>query len=323
MVYATCLSLTACMPMLDSPPLFQSEPVLHKNHFTTRDGLVLPVASWLPAHQPPRAIVIALHGFNDYSQAFRTAGAFFQAQGVGLFAYDQRHFGRSPRPGLWAGMEAYATDLRDFTRAVHQHYPGLPVYILGESMGGAVSIVALQGASAPRVDGVILVAPAVWGRTTMPWYQRGLLSLLSHTWPALQLTGKGLGIRPTDNVEVLKGLSRDPWVIKGTRVDALSGLADLMDAALAGGTAIREKRLLLLYGERDQIIPKAPVQQFMHSLKGARKLRIAIYAEGYHLLLRDLGAERPLRDIAAWLENPEQPLPSGADRQPESSPARP
>lgn len=309
----TCLFLTACMPMVDSPELFQTPPELHKAHFITRDGVILPVYRWWPDEEKPEAVVVAVHGFNDYGHAFVRAGEFLKQQGIALIAYDQRHFGLSPRPGLWPGMAAYVHDLADFTAAIRHQYPGIPVYILGESMGGAVATVMLAGSEAPAVDGVILVAPAVWGRSTMPWYQRGLLTLFTHTAPWLKLTGKGLNIRPSDNIEVLKGLSRDPWVIKGTRVDALSGLADLMDEALASGHRLSNRRVLLLYGERDEIIPKPPMRRFMASLRFAEHVRVGIYAEGYHLLLRDLGAERPLRDVAAWIGNPDRPLPSGAD----------
>jgi len=42
--------------------------------------------------------------------------------------------------------------------------------------------------------------------------------------------------------------------------------------------------------------------------------RIALYAEGYHMLLRDLRAETPLADIAHWIADRARPLPSGADR---------
>jgi len=49
-------------------------------------------ASWLP-DGTPGAIVLALHGFNDYSNAFATTGQAFAASGIAVFAYDQRGFG--------------------------------------------------------------------------------------------------------------------------------------------------------------------------------------------------------------------------------------
>ena len=41
---------------------------------------------------------------------------------------------------------------------------------------------------------------------------------------------------------------------------------------------------------------------------------VAIYEDGYHMLLRDLQAEVVWRDILAWIENPAAGLPSGGDR---------
>jgi alpha-beta hydrolase superfamily lysophospholipase len=301
---ACCLFLLACRAEIPMSPSFNNTPELHKTHFMTRDGVKLPLQTWLPHKHPPKAVILALHGFNDYSQAFVRAGDYFSRQGLALLAYDQRHFGLSPKPGLWAGTAAYVQDLMDFAASARQHYPGLPLYILGESMGGAIAAVTLARPDAPAIEGLILVAPAVWGRDTMPWYQRGLLSLCSHTVPELKLTGKGLKRQPSDNIEVLRGLSRDPWVIKATRVDALSGLSDLMDAALVSGPGLRHQRLLLLYGERDEIIPAPPVRRFMASLEPSANLRTLIYPHGYHLLLRDLGAEQALADIVTWINTP-------------------
>lgn len=302
MVIGTCLILTACMPKIDSRPSFLNPPQLHKTHFTNRDGQDLPVRFWLPQTLPPRAVIVALHGFNDYGHAFVNAGQYFSRHGLALIAYDQRHFGLSPKPGLWAGITAYVQDMCDFTEQVRSLYPGVPLYWLGESMGGALATVAQTTPNPPGIDGLILVAPAVWGRSTMPWYQRGLLSVLARTVPGLKLTGEGLKRQPSDNIEVLRGLSRDPWVIKGTRVDALSGLSDLMDLALASGHRLKNQPVLLLYGQRDDIIPWPPVRQFIDSMASSPRVNILIYPNGYHLLLRDLGADRPLNDIVSWIE---------------------
>jgi len=40
----------------------------------------------------------------------------------------------------------------------------------------------------------------------------------------------------------------------------------------------------------------------------------AFYPDGYHLLLRDLGRAVPIADIVAWIAQPDDALPSGADR---------
>ena len=49
------------------------------------------------------AVIIALHGMNDYANTYYLAGPWFAERGVALYAYDARGFGRSPNRGLWPG----------------------------------------------------------------------------------------------------------------------------------------------------------------------------------------------------------------------------
>ena len=69
----------------------------------------LPLRRWLPEGKP-RAVVLALHGFNDYSNAFADAGPVFAAHGIALYAYDQRGFGAAPAPGRWPGSRRLVDD---------------------------------------------------------------------------------------------------------------------------------------------------------------------------------------------------------------------
>ncbi|HYE34654.1 lysophospholipase [Methylocaldum sp.] len=309
-----CLLLGGCTPLTHPTGTDKVKPQLRKAHFVAADRTVLPVRSWLPENGEAKAVIVALHGFNDYSNAFAMPGRYLSEHGIALYAYDQRGFGNAPGRGLWAGMDAYADDLRQFTRLVGEHHSGKPVFILGESMGGALAIVTMASERPPAADGIILSAPAVWGRDTMPWYQRVLLSVSVNTVPWLQLTGESLGILPSDNIEMLRGLGRDPLVIKETRVDAIYGLVNLMDEALSRVDRLH-KEVLLLYGERDQVIPKEPVSVMLKKLSKIGSARVAFYEQGYHLLLRDLGAAQPWGDIAAWVADRTQPLPSGADKR--------
>ena len=177
-------------------------------------------------------------------------------------------------------------------------------------MGGAVVMTALARGAAGPVAGAGLVAPAVGGRETMNPFYRAALWLGAHAVPWLTLTGRGLDITPSDNTEMLIALGRDPLVIKETRVDAIHGLVDLMDAALAAAPQIATP-LLVLYGAHDEIIPKAPTALMLDRLSGPRA--VAVYPDGYHMLLRDLAADIVHEDLAAWIAAPEAPLPSGHD----------
>ena len=160
---------------------------------------------------------------------------------------------------------------------------------------------------------MILSAPAVWARDTMPFYQRGALWLAARLIPWAKFTGEGLGVQASDNIEMLRGLGRDPLFIKETRVVAIEGLTDLMSEALDGGAALKAPALVL-YGEKDEVVPPDPTLRFWRSLpEGGESQRLALYPDGWHMLLRDLQAEVVLADIEAWIAERDAALPSGAD----------
>ena len=314
MLFALSL-LAACAPHV-APPGPGAGPDgagLGAGRLVTADGLALPLRSWLPQGDP-KAVILALHGFNDYSNAFTEPAADWAAAGIITYAYDQRGFGAAPSPGIWAGSEALTGDLTLAAAAVKDRHPELPLYLLGESMGGAVIMTALAAADPPPAEGIILSAPAVWARSTMPWYQRAALWMTAHSFPSAKLTGRGLKIQASDNIEMLRALGRDPLVIKETRVDAVYGLVNLMDQALAAAARI-DRPALLLYGQRDEIVPKDPTFQLWRDLPAERRRvhRRALYENGWHMLLRDLDAATVRRDVAAWIFDPSVPLPSGAD----------
>lgn len=217
------------------------------------DGYRLPLRHW-PADGPPHAVVIGLHGFNDYSKAFAAPAAWFARHGIATYAYDQRGFGATADAGYWAGTEALVADLHAVVAAVRARHPGVPVTLLGESMGGAVIMVAMAGERPPPVAGIVLSAPAVWGWSTLPAIPRGALWLGAYTMPwNLLVPPRNLRIRASDNIEMLRALGRDPLVIKRTRIDAVYGLTDLMEAAWANAGRICGPTLLL-YGANDQLI---------------------------------------------------------------------
>lgn len=308
----TCVTIAVggCTARLQpaGPPV--GTPALDTRAFIAGDGARLPLRRWAP-DGPARAVILGLHGFNDYSKAFEAPARFWAEHGIATYAYDQRGFGDAPHPGVWAGTKTLTTDLHDVTGALRERHPGIPLYLVGVSMGGAVSVVALAGADPPDVDGVVLVAPAVWGRRHMSALSRGLLWMLSGVMPWLELSGKGLNVKPSDNIDMLLALSRDRKVIKYTRVDAIKGLVDLMDQAFGTVDEV-DKPVLFLYGARDEIVPKDAIYDALRRLP--ENSRIAVYPNGYHMLLRDLQAETVWRDVIAWVENNEAALPSGAER---------
>lgn len=304
-----CVILAACVPATAPLGLERTTPVIAQDVFTTRDGVRLPLRHW--EAEQPRAIIVALHGMGDYSNAFAMPASWWADHGITTYAYDQRGFGAAPDPGIWAGGKAMRDDLADCIEAVRARHPGLPIFALGESMGGAVVLTALADGKLPPVDGVILVSPAVWSRSDMPFYYRAALWLTAHVTPWLEVSGKGLKIWPSDNIPMLRKYARDPLVQKQTRADAVWGLVNLMDAARKATTQIGQMKgappILFLYGAHDQIIPRAAYEASIKVLDGHAEVHE--YGKGYHMLLRDLDGELVWKDVETWVDRHAPPLP--------------
>ena len=304
------LVITVCLQCACAPKLIEvgqriGEPSINQQALKTTDGSSLPLRVWRPDGEAD-AVILALHSFNDYSNAFSIPGTYFAEQRIIVYAYDQRGFGTNENAGMWPGVNHLVRDMVEAIEAIRGAHPSLPFYVLGESMGGAIILTALSQET-PMIEGVILVAPAVWGGPTMSPLYSFFLSLAAHTLPWIKLSGQGLGIQPSDNYEMLVALGKDQFVIKKTRIDSLYGLVNLMDAALAAAPRIQIPALVL-YGAKDEIIPKSATGRMLSSLTNSP--RIIIYPDGYHMLLRDLGGSVVLADISAWIMDPNMTLPS-------------
>ena len=307
-----CSALAACVTPRVQPTLAGSEePRLTQDVAVMDDGARLPVRAWVPA-APPQAAILAVHGLNDYSGGFEALGTFLAASGFAVYAFDQRGFGRSSQIGIWAGGSRMADDAAQIARLLRARHAGIPLYGLGESMGGAVFLHALQRQPAGFIDAIVLSAPAVWGRNEMRRYQRLPLTALAHSLRGLKLSGRILGRRPSDDPATLRWLRQDPLVLQRTRVDVLWGLADLMDAVTLE-PVMPGVPVLVLYGAHDEIVPPEPMCAWLQTLPATEGWQTALYPSGWHLLTRDLDAARVLADLTAWFEQPGAGLPSGAD----------
>ncbi len=292
--------------MLNASPAFAMP---ERGVMTLQDATPLQIRVWSAA--TPRRIVIGVHGFNDYSKAFdplaRSLVADLQAT---VYAYDQRGFGANPSPGVWPGADRLIDDLREVVDQLRDRHPGLPITVIGESMGGAVVLRASTESPGLPVGQLILKAPALWGAETMPWYQRAGLQMMNAVAPNFTFSGRGvraLGIKPTDDPEVARDLSRDPLFIKETRVSSLVGVTDLMGQALHHPMSFPAPTLVL-YGLNDRIIPHAPVCSWLSRLDGESSslpghVQFLIYPEGWHLLTRQLRAAEVIRDITQWIRS--------------------
>jgi alpha-beta hydrolase superfamily lysophospholipase len=290
-----------------SPPPPEPSGPRPESMLVMPDGARLPLRVWRP-EGPPRFVVLAIHGLGDHGgNMLQEGGPMLAAGGALVYAFDQRGFGWTSPRGYWAGAETMVNDANTALALIRARHPGLPIFLLGESMGGAV--VLAMGRT--DVAGIILSSPALWGRAYMPRVLRGLLWTAGHVLGPVALPPSAPNITASDNREALLRFGRDPLTLRDIRFDMVKGLVDLMDQAIAAlPTCCRAVPTLVMVGGNDQVVP-TPIAR--RALRDARVPRVALYRQGWHLLLRDSVREEVARDILAFLNNPDRPTPREAD----------
>ncbi len=286
LVLAATLGLAGC---LASPPPVPADPPERRFEPTA----------------PARAQVLAVHGFGDHKGAFDRLGPWLAERGIRLVACDQRGFGAQPDRSFWPGAETLAVELGRRVERLRAERPDLPLYLLGESMGAAVVLLAVTRDPAPPVDGVVLVAPAVWGGESMPRAYRALVRAIAALLPGWRLSGRGLPVRAAEDLGLLRALAADPLYLAEPTAAQVAGLLDLMDRAHGTGPALRVRTLVLVPG-RDEIVPTAVQLAFVRTI-AAVDCTLVVHPEARHLLLRDRDRERAWADLFAWLDRGDPP----------------
>jgi alpha-beta hydrolase superfamily lysophospholipase len=286
---------------------------LDHDRYIAADGTALPLAEWPTADgKEPKAVVLGLHGFGDYRQAFDKPAKTWSKDGIVTYAYDQRGFGKSPTRGRWPGTETLVDDAVAVARLLRARYPHVPLYVAGESMGGAVALVAADRGL--EADGLILSAPGLRSRQQLGKLASGGLWFFTHAMPWMPFGPTSIDFQPTDDPATLEKLSKDPLMLRNPRFDMGWGLADLMDDACASAERLRLP-YLLMHGLGDRIVPDEPVRAAIETMPPRADSKLAFYKKGYHLLLRDKQGPTVAADVAAWIANHEAPLPSGAEAE--------
>jgi alpha-beta hydrolase superfamily lysophospholipase len=218
--------------------------------------------------------------------------------GIELFAPDLRGNGRSPgQRGYLERWEDVREDLRRLIVWVRSERPSLPLFLLGNSLGGLVVLdYALHHPAGIR--GVIAVAPPL-GDLGVPRPLLALGRILSRVWPRFSL----------DTGMDLSGLARDPEVAARVLRDPLfhrKGTARLSTEVTAtiervhAGAPSFPVPVLVLHGAADRMVPPEGSRRFVAG-GGQPDRGLIEYPEGYHALLADTDGRRVLEDIVQWM----------------------
>ena len=179
-------------------------------NFPTRDGVRLFGQSWAP-ETPPRAGIVLLHGFGDYSGRYEYAARFFNRAGVSVCSFDQRGHGRSPGRRAYIGrFETWMDDLSCFLAEEADELGAIPWFFFGHSMGGMLLARYLE-TNPTTALGAIFSSPFVGLNGDVPAFLTALAPFLSRWLPWL----------PVGHVDN-RGLSRDLLVVDAADRDLLT-----------------------------------------------------------------------------------------------------
>jgi alpha-beta hydrolase superfamily lysophospholipase len=293
------------------PKARPGHPIITSGYFELKDGARQPYRLY-PARGKVKEVVLALHGYTDSRDGWAILASYLNPHGVEIYAPDLSSFGATKNRGYWPGTKVLVDESRDEAEQLRARYPHTPLYIMGESMGGAIGILLGASANPPPVEGYVLSAPAVWGGPVMDPLYKVTLRVADFFAPGKRLTGQSLHVKASDNVAALIAFGEDPLTIHAPRIDNIAGLVKLMGQAQEACGHFRQKALFL-YGGHDELIPKEAMRACWRAIPVKAPVALAYYPPDYHLITRDLERAVPNADILAFLEG--LGLPSSAPSQ--------
>lgn len=273
------------------------------------DGLPLAAARWLPA-ESPRGVVVIVHGMGEHSRRYaETAGALTDA-GYAVYAYDHRGHGDSIRPGATPGdlgddgWQRLVGDIGTVVARARQENPGLPLAVLGHSMGSFATQQYLLEHSG-EVDAVILSGTAALD---------GLEPALDLD-AEIDLSGFNAPFEPARTE--YDWLSRDEAIVDayiadplcGFGLDAASGKSMFISARpIADPERVRAIRsdlpILIAVGDQDPVNGALALAHLLvgHLRNGGlTDVTLEVYPQARHEILNETNRADVRADMIGWL----------------------
>ncbi|HOX28727.1 MAG TPA: alpha/beta fold hydrolase [bacterium] len=270
----------------------------------TDEGVRLFFNRWLPAGKAPTTVVVCLHGMGAHGSYFSPLADVLTPMGMAVYAVDHRGHGLSD--GVKGDMpdgRKLVSDAVEFLKYAQSLHPGLPLFVAGESMGGAITIQVAM-AESERLNGCIMLAPALQGAKKLTF---GEIVRIPY-WALLLLFNPGKNVVKTIGNESLVYQSRDYIDFEHTDQDHLQwvslryllNLKKLMDRSRKWGPSEIKCPTLILQGGSDKVCAADAVKKFFSDMQVKDKT-LRFYEKGYHCLLADPDAPDSRETIAEWI----------------------
>jgi acylglycerol lipase len=265
-----------------------------------------------------RAVIVIVHGASEHSGRYGHVAAALVADGYAVHASDHRGHGRSDGPRAVIDRLASAVaDVDQLVLEAREQHPGVPIFMLGHSMGGTVALsyalrhqpddsrAAQLSEAGGRADG---------GRERLAGLiLSGPLAALEAAPAGLRLVGRVLSVlAPSLPLVAIDAtlVSRDPAVVRDYESDPLNHhgklpartVAELAAAIKTFPEAVSAITIptLILYGTADRLCPPSGSTMLAERIGVADKT-VKAYAGLFHEILNEPERDDVLTDIRGWL----------------------
>ncbi|NVH64054.1 alpha/beta hydrolase [Pseudomonas simiae] len=294
---------------------------------TANDRSRLYVNHWMP-EGPAKAVVMLSHGMAEHSGRYARLAEALCGAGYGLYALDQRGHGRTADEGtlgLYAetdGWNKVVGDLASLNQHIGQQQPGLPIILLGHSMGSYIAQAYLLHHSA-SLNGAILsgsnfqpvalyrAARVIARLERLRQGLRGRSALIEF----LSFGSFNKAFKP--NRTAFDWLSRDPSEVDKYINDPLCGfrctnqlwidlLGGLQQISKASNLAQIDPGLpiLVMGGECDPVSEGKRLNSLANALReaGCQYLQLTIYPQARHEVFNETNRDTVTADVLAWID---------------------
>jgi acylglycerol lipase len=277
----------------------------HRGRVRTTDQLELVWQCWAPAS--PVGVIVIIHGLAEYGGRYQETAEFLSANGWAVYACDLRAHGLSPDPPGAGRVHVnrftdYFLDVAALIELARRNHDGLPLYILGHSMGGLIAIsFALE--KPDGLAGAIISSPALG---THPDFQPPLalklmVGILSRIAPRLLVDSNLDDDAISRDPEVVRAYIDDPLISKKVSARWYGEITKAIKNANRNASTLRIPMLLMQSGADRLVDPEAP-RRFSEATPG--KLVDLVVWEGlYHEMFNEPEKDQVRQRVLDWLRD--------------------
>lgn len=303
-----------------SPPGQSHLEIVRRSESQFRGYREIPLfrRSWLPV-EAVRAVAL-VHGFGEHSGRYDHLGAWFARRNTAVYSFDLRGHGRSAgRRGHVDGFADYLNDLEIFLERVFEDAFGLPVTLIGHSLGGLI-VTAFAVERSPRVQSVVTSGAALELSPSLSRSKILLARLLYKLAPRLAVDA---GLDPREicsNPDVVERYIADP-LVHGTTTTSHAVATIEQIARMRGAGARVDVPMFLAHGDMDRLCLARGSESFYQSLPGsvegstAPRAELRIYPQRFHEIFNDFEHDEVFADVLDWIGRCEKDAQAGSGRE--------